>query len=130
MVHVHIQRQRLTGVSVSIPQGQQRFGRKDRPPDCFEPGLRHQGVEIRDVQVFVQMNGVVQPMLIPDPDQLLCLLQPVHLVLREVHIQLYEAQPKRFAQGRIFFQCTVLDQRRHAKLHRDSPRILRDQRMR
>ena len=117
VVQVHIHRQGLGAVPEPIPEGQQPLGHGHGPPHGLEICLRHQGVEVGHIQVFIEMDGIIDPRPLGKPQQLVRLLQPRHLVLREVHVELDEAEAQPGAKGRIVLQRSVLDQRRHPKFH-------------
>ena len=120
VVHVHVHRQG-PGAAETVPQGQELFCHLHGTPDGLQVRVRNQAVEVRDVQVFVQVDRIVNPGLLRQAQQAAGILQAVRLVLREIHVQLDETEAKAGAQGDILLQGPVLDQGRHSELHLQIP---------
>ena len=61
MVHMHIDHQRLAFVPIPFPQGHPFFRGLNGPLHRFQIRVRNKGIEIRDIEILVQMNGIIQP---------------------------------------------------------------------
>ena len=86
VVHVHIQRQRLRRVSVGIDEGSQFFGRFNDAADGLQISAAHKGVEIGNVHVFIQMDGVINVGLFGSLQQRFGIFQSLQAILGEIRI--------------------------------------------
>ena len=78
----------------TLRQAQQFFRGFDRAPDGFQISAGYQPVEIRDIQVFIQVDGIIDPGLFRGAQQEIRLFQLFHLVFREIHVELDELKPE------------------------------------
>ena len=93
----------------------QRRRDADGAAQRLQPCLRHGGIEVEGVEILVQMDCIIHAVTLREP------LQPfyvdrVGLVLRQIHIQLEEAQAERCAKPDAVLGVGQLEQRRHAEI--------------
>ena len=124
MIHMHVQYKRLRMIAEAAAQAQKLFCHQDGTTHCFQISIRYKTVEIRNIQVFIQMDCIIKPVLFGNAHQFRNLFETVHPVFREIHIQFDKPETQFTAEDCVFFQRSVFNERRHSKLHLYSPYLL------
>ena len=109
MVHMHIDDKRLAFFPIPVPQGKQLFCRVNDSLYRFQIGVCHKRIKISGIEILIQVNGIVQPRFLRRPVKVIRLLQPVQLILREVHIQLQAPQVQFLAQAYVIRKRAVFN---------------------
>ena len=126
VMHMHVQGQRPAAGAETLSEAEELFGDLHGAPNSFQIGVGHQTVEVRNVQIFIQMNRIIDPGLFRRAQQQIRLFQAVSLIFREVHVQFDEPEAEVFTQSNIVFQRPVFNERRHSELHNLPPLFERD----